>query len=233
MPGLNVPTRRWLTPGLVALAVLAIVVGIFVNKPSRQPAEGAQSAAGAPRATVIQAAPAAASVPPSVPPAKALPRLGSDSNCPASSAAASHRPTYLPAKAAATPKVDCVGESSALIYSLLGVENADTFPAGGASGKADGSEHPASVIVVNTVPANGSLLPDAPTADAYVSVTTVTLSPGVSARVIAPTSGYGVYRIDWVKNGLVHQLVASRGHTDHGDTGLPLSELLRMAVSID
>jgi hypothetical protein len=140
-------------------------------------------------------------------------------------------PDYLPTAVIPTPDIRCGSHNVTVDYRLLGEANSDTFPSSGAATKFDGSQHPASILSLAIVDdPSGNL--DSAADPEFFDVHDVKLASGATARQTTPISGYGPYRLDWVMGGKMFTLLGTRGSTDQGDSGLPMSELLKIANSI-
>lgn len=116
-------------------------------------------------------------------------------------------------------------------YALSGLANRDTFPASGPS-RSDGTQHPASIITLSALYDPTGVLP-APLADpTYFFVRSLSIGGGRTARVSSPKSGYGPYRVEWVQGGEFYAIIGTRGFTSDGKSGVPLSQLVKMAESV-
>lgn len=70
-------------------------------------------------------------------------------------------------------------------------------------------------------------------APAYLTETRTSLSNGATARITQARNGYGAVRIEWVFHGDSYLLMSSHTRThDHGTSGVPTSDLVKVAGSI-
>lgn len=109
-----------------------------------------------------------------------------------------------------------------LSYTLAGAVNANTLPAGATAG------HPGSTIELTEFP---TAINTRPPQDTYNLRKTVNV-PGLHALLTYPSTGFGVYRLDWNTGGRSYILSVSRLKTSDGTSGIPEAGLVKMAASI-
>ncbi len=135
---------------------------------------------------------------------------------------------YLPAGAQSTGGRSVIHGGWAEQFTLPGAVNSREMPGAPTPGV---PAHPATTIDFVQLPQDTSQLAGVDQRLADVSTITVM---GVQATVVVPKSGYGVSRIDWVKDGVAYDLQSQRliAGGNEGISGIPLTELIRMAQSI-
>ena len=116
-------------------------------------------------------------------------------------------------------------------YGLSGAANQDTIPTSGPSAF-DGTQHPRTIITLSALGDASGALPQSLADPTYFDVSLVDLGGGRSARVSQPKSGFGPYRVEWIQAGSLYTLLCARGKTISGTSGVPLSDLERMAESV-
>lgn len=116
-------------------------------------------------------------------------------------------------------------------YSLPGKVNSRTLPETPDQFVRGSGAHPATTIALSQFPQDVSTFQGADPRLANVSTINVM---GVSATVLVPTSGYGIYRIAWVRDGVAYDLQTQRlkASAEEGTSGVPLTELVKIAQSI-
>lgn len=140
-------------------------------------------------------------------------------------------PTYRP-PAVSSQTIDCRPGLYVITYALSGRSNTRAVPAGTEprNWPLDGSVHPASQI--SFAAANGYTELPAPMATpTYYDIYAARFGQ-TSVRVTAPKNGYGPYRLEWLKAGRLFTIIAVRGVTNTGPSGVPLDELGKMADSV-
>lgn len=150
---------------------------------------------------------------------------------PATCPATVERPTYRP-PAVSSQTIDCRPGLYVVTYALSGPSNTRAVPAGTEpkNWPLDGSVHPASQISFTA--ANGYTALPAPMATpTYYDIYAAQFGQTI-VRVTAPKSGYGPYRLEWLKAGRLFTIIAVRGVTNTGPSGVPLDELGKMADSV-
>jgi len=139
-------------------------------------------------------------------------------------------PTYLPTGAHAGASRSLAGGGWTQNFTLDGVANSDEMPADPSQWNGQGPAHPATTIQLTELPQTASAL--GPFDSDTYSQSQVTIH-GVTATVVVPRNGYGVYRIDWVVGGVAYDLQCERLNTNgEGTSGVPTSELVKIAQSI-
>lgn len=140
-------------------------------------------------------------------------------------------PTYRPREVSAQT-TQCLPGLYVITYTLSGPSNTRAVPPGvqPKDWPLDGSVHPASQISFSAASGYTSL-PAPMATPTYYDIT-----PGrfgqTTVRVTAPKSGYGPYRLEWLKAGTLYTIIAVRGVTNTGPSGVPLEDLGRMADSV-
>lgn len=147
-------------------------------------------------------------------------------------ATTSVRPVYLPAGATLVstpddPRYPSVAEAH---YALPGPANADTIPAGGLTAETALTAHTSTELVLTFVPGL-TTPPSLPADPAFFDVRNVTVA-GLPALLSTPKNGFGVHRVDWIDAAGYHVVLCERLATPQGTSGLPASELLRVAASL-
>ncbi|MGH9222207.1 MAG: hypothetical protein ACRD2W_00015 [Acidimicrobiales bacterium] len=138
-------------------------------------------------------------------------------------------PTYLPEGAASLGgRAIEVGWVEA--YSLPGVVNSRTLPESPDQYVKGSAAHPATRIVLSQYAQDFSTFQGVDPRIASVSTITVM---GVPATVVVPLSGYGTHRISWVRDGVSYDLQTQRLYAGaEGTSGIPIEELIRVALSV-
>lgn len=109
-------------------------------------------------------------------------------------------------------------------YALSGAVNASTITPNGTSG-----HFGTDILLVTYV---GATKLDGSLQDQYTNVTTVTLPSGITARLTEMTNGYGTVRIEWLQGGNSYLLMSDHLINSDGLSGVPTSDLLKIAGSI-
>ena len=167
--------------------------------------------------------------------AKAAERLAVPGGGGASPAAAgvAHRPRYLPKGARPAPITFPKAGAPLMAYCLPGRANANTIPPGGPTEENYSIVHSATCLGFFYMPAesNGRLPPSLAFGPSFsVSQTTVSGHP---ARLTMPSRGVvGLYQLEWMASGLRFTLRVDRLRTPEGVSGIPLTELRRVANSV-
>lgn len=140
-------------------------------------------------------------------------------------------PAYLPAGAQSAGGTSALHGGWLEHYTLPGKVNSREMPATPTKPTPGIPQHPATGIDLREWPQDVSTFQGAD--PRLATVTTITL-PGATATVVTPISGYGVYRIAWVRGGVAYDLQTQRlkAGGDEGSSGMPLAELVKMAESI-
>ncbi|MDQ6947260.1 MAG: hypothetical protein M3256_13560 [Actinomycetota bacterium] len=146
--------------------------------------------------------------------------------------AATHAtPKYLPAGAEHDVGKATLRGGWADNWTLPGEANSRIMPATPAEAEPGVWYHPATGISLTQLPQTISSFPGAD--ERIVHITTIDLG-GVAATVVVPISGYGDYRIAWVRSGVAYDLQSQRlkVSADGAMSGVPIDELIRVAQSI-
>jgi hypothetical protein len=117
-------------------------------------------------------------------------------------------------------------------YKIAGGTNSDSEPVGGVT-MANATElalHPDTEVDITFVP-GVTTMPPTPQAPPGFSVTPVTIA-GNAGTLLAPQSGPGVERLDWVDADGYHNVMCDRLKTDNGLSGVSTSDLLQTANSL-
>lgn len=219
-------------PVVVALSVLGVVIAVSASvaamRAGTRPSTSQHDVTNVTPPAVVSVQPATTPTPGEVP----GPDPGTDIDTPTQCVGVQLiLPDYLPAAVIPAPHIQCGSHDVMVDYRLLGEANRDTYPSSGAATKFDGSQHPASILSLGIVDdPSGSL--DSAADPEFFDVHDVRLSNGATARQTTPLNGYGPYRLDWVLGDKMFTLLGTRGSTDQGDSGLPISQLLKIANSI-
>jgi hypothetical protein len=157
---------------------------------------------------------------------------GTGSQCPVSLA----YPRVLPSTVTGWVSRSCDANVAIWTLSLAGTANTDTTVALGAAG---GAAHAASVVTYivsfpsSPGPPGWQSLPDPIVNDATVRISTTVLSDGAVARITTPVTGFGMSRVEWIKDGSYFQVLCPHGATvADGLTGISDSDLLALANSV-
>ena len=138
-------------------------------------------------------------------------------------------PKYLPAGAQSTGGRSLKG-GWVEHFSLPGTVNSRTLPDTPDQYVRGSGAHPATGIDISQWPQDFSTFHGAD--PRLVQVTTISVM-GVTATVVVPTSGYGTYRISWVRDGVAYDIQTQRLKAgDEGTSGVPITELVKIAQSI-
>ena len=145
-------------------------------------------------------------------------------------------PRTLPASVTHWTSQICGSNVARWSLGLTGAANADTR---GSLGTGALDAHAGSLVsyIVSfpspTGPPGWKALPDPVVSDESVKITTSSLDDGSAARVTTPVNGYGLSRVEWVKNGSYFQLLSDHGGTvSQGLTGISEPDLLTLANSV-
>lgn len=139
----------------------------------------------------------------------------------------------LPAGATILYGDDCKFPNDTVVQvNLPGEANTDTVPSTGMPVgdvlSRPGAYHPASYVLV-TVVGGMNEAPPTPSPSPDYTVRTITVQ-GHGAMAWYPSNlGLGGYNIAWIQDGDYVQVQTTRGRTDHGESGVSLSELEAVA----
>lgn len=157
---------------------------------------------------------------------------GTGETCPASLP----YPRTLPNSVKGWATQTCGGNVARWTLTLAGGANADTRATSGANSP---DAHAGSVVNYSvsfpspTGPPGWAVLPSPVVNDSSVKSRTTTLPDGSTARVTTPVSGYGMSRVEWIKDGSYFQILCDHGDTPtQGLTGLSDSDLVALANSV-
>jgi len=150
---------------------------------------------------------------------------------PATCPSAAPQPRYRP-QAVSTETTDCRPGLYIITYALSGQSNTRAVPSGvePKDWPRDGSVHPASQISFSAVSGYTSL-PAPMATPTYYDINAARFGQ-TTVRVTAPKNGYGPYRLEWLRAGQLFTIIAVRGVTNTGPSGVPLDELGKMADSV-
>ncbi len=150
---------------------------------------------------------------------------------PADLAARHATANYLPAGAQSTGGRSVIRGGWAEQFTLSGAVNSNEMPGVPTKPTPGVPAHPATTIDFLQLAQDISVL--AGVDQRLDDVSTITVM-GVQATVVVPKSGYGVSQIDWVKDGVAYDLQSQRliAGGNEGISGIPMTELIRMAQSI-
>lgn len=146
--------------------------------------------------------------------------------------AATHAtPKYLPAGAEHDVGKPTLGGGWVDNWALPGEVNSRFMPSSPSGAEPGVWYHPATGIALTQLPQTMSTFHGADERLVYIS--TIDLG-GVAAMVVTPISGYGVYRIAWVRGGVAYDLQSQRLKiaADGTMSGVPVDELIKVAQSI-
>lgn len=110
-------------------------------------------------------------------------------------------------------------------YTLAGDINANTFEDDPTNG------HFATAIELVKYPGS-TTLGVAVDGGGFVTSTSVTLASGTTARVTTQVNGLGAVRVEWAIGGNSYLLISSHWATSSGVSGVPTTDLIRMAGSV-
>lgn len=146
--------------------------------------------------------------------------------------AATHAtPKYLPAGAEHDVGKSTLHGGWVDNWALPGNQNSRIMPLSPAEAEPGVWYHPATGIALTQLPQSMSTFGGAD--QRLANITTVDLG-GVAGTVVTPISGYGVYRIAWVRGGVAYDLQSQRlkVSADGAMSGVPIDELMKVAQSI-
>ena len=140
-------------------------------------------------------------------------------------------PKWLPEGAALIPPtVGTEGADTGSTYSLAGKQNANTIPSSGLTDQNVATVHPATAFGVY-FKAGTTSLPESMTDASLWDISKVDVG-GWDATLATPKNGYGAYRIDWIDSSGYHVVIEERLKTVEGTSGIPASDLLKVAQSL-
>ncbi len=140
-------------------------------------------------------------------------------------------PGYLPAGAEPAGGKAVLHGGWIQHFTLPGAANSRELPATPTKPTPGVPMHPATGIDLSQWPQDVSTFQGVD--PRLATVVTISL-PGATATVVTPISGYGVYRVSWVRGGVAYDLQTQhlKAGGDEGTSGIPLTELVKMAESI-